>query len=193
MHTGRKRILLVLVLMVVAGVFVYIGLDCDAPIRKGEKSGIYRASLDDESVLIDFTDTTTLGLFSEFYTHDCFRQLTFDMDVTVTGGKVYVVVYDVTDTPYTQDTSKLTEVTRMEMEKNGSYNMDLKKLPENRGYAVGYFCDKDCMFTLDGSFSWQTSMKEYIHDAWLGHIFKWEEQYTPNCYPGNGWWDGEDE
>ncbi|MDE6434070.1 MAG: hypothetical protein K2L07_07545 [Lachnospiraceae bacterium] len=191
-HIGKKKLLfLILIFVALAGVLCYIGLGNDSPTRQNEKIGIYRTSLDPESTVIDFTDTETLGIYSEFYTHDFFRQMSLDMDVTVVGGKVYVVIYDVTDMPYTQKVSELTEVDRIEMEQSGAYSMDLKKLPENRRYVVGYFCDESCMFTLDDCFSWKTSMKEYIRDVWLAGIFKWEEQYTPKCFPENKGWDGD--
>ncbi|MDE6626810.1 MAG: hypothetical protein K2K56_10655 [Lachnospiraceae bacterium] len=188
MQRGKKKLpFFILILVVAVGVLCYIGLDYDSPVRHEEGFGIYRASLDSESTIVDFTDTGRLGLFAEFYTYDFFRYLSFDMNVTVVDGNVYAVIYDITDTPYTQEVAELTEVARKTMGKSGDYSMALKELPENRQYVIGFFCDESCMFTLDGSFSWTTSMKEYIQDVWLAGIFKQEEQYTPKNYPENEW------
>lgn len=189
MQTGKKKILFViLILVVAAGVGGYAGLKQDSPVRQDEGVGIYRATLDPESAIVDFTDTGNLGVFTEFHTYDFFRYLSFDMNVTVADGNVYAVIYDVTDTPYTQEVSELTEVARKTMEESGDYSMNLLELPDNHQYVIGFFCDENCMFTLDSSFSWKTSLKEYVHDVWLARIFKWEEKYTPKNYAEYEWY-----
>ena len=109
MQSGKKKLsFFILILVVVAGALCYIGLEYDSPVRQEEGFGIYRASLDPESTIVDFTDTGRLGLFAEFYTYDFFRYLSFDMNVTVVDGNVYAVIYDITDTPYTQEVAELT-------------------------------------------------------------------------------------
>lgn len=186
MRIQNNKLFIVIVVLIAAVVICCVGGETESPARHSKKVGLYRASLDDNMV-IDFTDVNTLGVFIEFHNYDFFRKLSLDMSVTVVDGNLYAVIYDVTDVPYTQQVSELKEVERMSMAENGSYNMDLKKLPANRQYAVGFFCDANCMFTVDSSFSWTTSKKDYIRDVWLTKLFKWEQIYTPKYYPQFEW------